>query len=165
MELIIMRGLSGSGKSTLAHQLAGDDGVVVSADDFFTDSEGVYNFSPWQRGEAHSHCMRKFIETVDAGATARVILDNTNSRLWEYINYANVFTLAYTPGVVTIHEIKCSDADQAADFNKRNTHGVPLDVSLRMLERWEEYNSPKDLFTSRNPGWSVKHILHNAGGL
>ena len=61
-ELFIVRGLPGSGKTSLGHKLAL---LVYSADDFFTDEEGRYNFDPSQLGEAHAACqlnVRKALE-------------------------------------------------------------------------------------------------------
>ena len=49
-ELILLRGLPGSGKSTLAKIIlqlrSTDEPEVLSADDFFEDKEGDYNFDP-----------------------------------------------------------------------------------------------------------------------
>ena len=44
--LIVMRGPSGSGKSTLAKRLAGNNGLILSTDDFFMTPDGEYKFDP-----------------------------------------------------------------------------------------------------------------------
>jgi len=67
--LFIIRGLSGSGKTTLANVLANyprqydysADGVfehpVLSADDYFLDKEGKYNWVGTLLPEAHAWCL------------------------------------------------------------------------------------------------------------
>jgi len=63
--LYVMRGLPGSGKSTLAKSMvksyndAGKKGVICSADDFFIDNRGKYNFDMTRLSEAHEHCRLK----------------------------------------------------------------------------------------------------------
>jgi adenylate kinase family enzyme len=61
-QLVILRGPSGSGKSTLAESIVANAKtqhgeslpvVVLSTDDFFTDENGVYNFSVRQLSKAH----------------------------------------------------------------------------------------------------------------
>lgn len=67
MNIYILQGLPGSGKTTWArnkkesaksvnHQVD-----IVSADDFFTDSDGRYVFRPTDLGLAHGKCLRKFV--------------------------------------------------------------------------------------------------------
>ena len=57
--LYIIRGLPGSGKSTL-----GESGIAVksySADDWFTDKEGNYNFNPMELPQAHEDCQARVL--------------------------------------------------------------------------------------------------------
>jgi predicted kinase len=79
--VIILRGVSGSGKTTFASMLARHNGgaVVVSADDYFTDGAGVYNFDACKLGAAHSHCHNRFIEELYNPAVNTVIVANTNT--------------------------------------------------------------------------------------
>jgi len=80
-QVIVMQGVSGSGKSTLAHKLAkifGEQGVVVSADDFFRHG-GAYNFDASKLGEAHDDCFRKFLGALTNDTLQVVIVDNTNT--------------------------------------------------------------------------------------
>jgi len=66
-ELILIRGVSGSGKSTFANligYLASNlhdhieeiNQVTVSADDYFTDTNGNYEFNPSGLAKAHAYC-------------------------------------------------------------------------------------------------------------
>jgi uridine kinase len=56
--MIIVRGLPGSGKSTFAQETLekSPELVWVEADQFFTDSNGVYVFAPAKIKEAHTWC-------------------------------------------------------------------------------------------------------------
>jgi len=81
--LYIMRGVSGSGKSFKAKQLAGENGVICSADDFFVEKgKGEYAFDPNLLGEAHQQCQDRATQAVQQGLSP-IIIDNTNTRLWE----------------------------------------------------------------------------------
>ena len=56
--LVLIRGISGSGKSTLAEMLANAH-PVISADDFFIDGYGNYNWSGEKLGRAHRWCLNE----------------------------------------------------------------------------------------------------------
>ena len=121
--LYIVRGLSGSGKTTLAHQLSP---VVYSADDWFTDGDGVYEFDPAELSNAHAECVSsvEFDMEVDV---PKIAVANTFSQAWEAKPY---FELAekygYSPFVV-----ECQNTFE-------NIHGVPRETIEAMRERWEE---------------------------
>ena len=59
-ELILLRGLPGSGKSTLAKIIlqvrSTDEPEVLSADDFFINEDGEYDFDSQKIKEAHNYC-------------------------------------------------------------------------------------------------------------
>lgn len=85
---IILRGLPGSGKSSFARFIRDSDPhrclvEIVSADDYFTDIEGNYNFEIGKLDEAHAWCAaRAHAEFADN--TDIVIIDNTNCRVEEF---------------------------------------------------------------------------------
>lgn len=65
--LILIRGVSGSGKSTLAAQFVDQWTTLISADDYFTDENGNYNWKPELLPKAHDWCLnttRKFLQDV-----------------------------------------------------------------------------------------------------
>lgn len=132
--LIIMRGVSGSGKSTLAAQLAGDEGVIFSTDNYFME-DGEYRFNPKKLGAAHQWNQTHAREAMKQGHPL-VIIDNTNTQAWEVRPYCEAAQEhGYT---VEFHEPTTSWARDPVELAKRNTHGVPLEAIKRMLDRFEE---------------------------
>lgn len=145
--VIIMRGLPGSGKSQFAKAIAGwqlsSQSVVCSADHYFEKevyglpSEGTridYQFNPAKLPEAHSACLTNFICALNRGVPV-VILDNTNTHKWEYLNYEGIALLkGYDVKIVefqakTIHEVRLCI--------RRNRHGVPPAVIASMAVEFE----------------------------
>ena len=74
--LYIVRGLPGSGKTTLAKRLVGEH--VFSADDWFTNEDGVYRFVSDDIGKAHQDCLRRTSAAMSDGEPL-VALANTFS--------------------------------------------------------------------------------------
>jgi len=133
---IIMRGLPGSGKSTLAQELAtkAETSAICSADDFFVVA-GEYKFNPNWLPRAHQTCKDKFKSHLRKG-TEIVIVDNTNTRKWEFAEYVKM-AKAHNYKV----EIKTPQTDWAFDPEecaKKNSHGVPAEAIQRMKDRWED---------------------------
>jgi hypothetical protein len=164
--VIILRGCSGSGKSThaaaeLESAKEGRTVVRVSADDFFTDSNGVYNFDVTKLGEAHAACLREFVanvhvrfvddEAVDdtsrLGSPVTIVVDNTNTTGTEVAPYAALAT-AYG------HELKILtivvDPEVA---HARNLHGVPLKTVKDQYKRLQ--NS-----IGKFPPWWPEVVIH-----
>jgi hypothetical protein len=87
---IILSGPSGFGKSTLAAKLAGTVGegksFICSADNFFVNEGGFYEFDPKLLPQAHKECYLDFINVVNF-RTPLVIVDNTNLSGWEIAPY------------------------------------------------------------------------------
>lgn len=134
--LYIVRGLSGSGKSSIARELVNDvwysesESFVkdfYSADDYFTDKHGKYNFDPNKLKEAHEQCQKNVEIAMQKPCVYKVAVANTFSQAWEAEPY---FKLAekydYHPFV-----LECQN-----DFG--NIHGVPQKSIDAMKERWED---------------------------
>ncbi len=81
--LYIVRGLPGSGKSSLAKKVSES---VYSADDFFTNKKGEYNFNAKLLGKAHEWCWGKVRDAMFIGANA-VAVANTFTQAWEAEKY------------------------------------------------------------------------------
>lgn len=126
--VIIMRGIPGSGKSTQAKKYGG---LVLSADNYFIGPDGVYRFNPARIGDAHTACMRGFLDAIELEHPI-IVVDNTNTTLMELNPYRLVgLANGYSIEVV---RVVCAAAKAAA----RNTHGVPFDTVMRMAKHFED---------------------------
>mgnify|MGYP003965875355 CR=1 FL=1 len=120
--LYIIRGLSGSGKTTLAHELSP---VVYSADDYFTNSAGVYDFDPAGLSNAHAGCFENVSFDMESEVPI-IAVANTFSQTWEAQPYFKVAKkYGYSPFV-----IECQNTFE-------NVHEVPQETINAMKNRWE----------------------------
>lgn len=133
--VVLVRGLPGSGKSHLAEalrKLAKAEMDVCSADDYFCDENGVYNFDPSKLAEAHLQCQSNCFARFSIDDIAFVA--NTFTQRWEmqqYLVFVETFGLDLL--VLNLFDGGLSDKELAA----RNTHGVPEEAITRMRERFE----------------------------
>lgn len=124
----IYRGIPGSGKSTVAkNRMAMSQGSMrlVSADQFFIQEDGSYQFDPREIGNAHAVCFRNFIAAMEDGVT-HIHVDNTNIHAYEiapYILAANAYEYSHA-----IIPVMC---DLQVAF-ERQTHGAPWSTIQRM---------------------------------
>ena len=119
--VIILRGVSGAGKSTVA-TLFGNP-AIVCADDYFTDSDGIYRFNAAELPQAHVQCQKRFMDAMNNPDVETVVVANTNILPTHFAFYEK----------------------QAQEFNARvfhlvienrhgnqNTHNVPATVLMNM---------------------------------
>ena len=125
--LYIVRGLPGSGKSSLAKKVTE---LVYSADDFFTNKKGEYNFNAKLLGKAHEWCWGKVRDAMFIGAEA-VAVANTFTQAWEAEKY---YQIAEEYGY-SVFVIECQN-----DFG--NVHDVPQESIDAMKKRWEKDLTP-----------------------
>lgn len=140
MYLLILRGLPGSGKSTYAKKFAekfsklyGFNVVKCSADDYFTDSDGNYNFDASKLGAAHGFCKSKAEQAMRSG-TKLVIIDNTNTTNKEmkpYLEMAKRYDYRVHQKV-----IGGQSEEDISLYHSRNIHGVPYFAISRMAKRF-----------------------------
>jgi uridine kinase len=122
----ILRGCSGAGKDFVTTKLTRNIGwVAVSADDFFTDKEGNYNWDVNKLGLAHTTCMHNFKEALKESTVTDIIVNNTNTKVKDFGYYET--------------EAKNFDADVIFlvvenRHGGSNVHSVPLET----LERQEK---------------------------
>ena len=130
-ELILLRGLPGSGKSTLAKiilQLRNtDDPEVLSADDFFENKEGDYNFDPSKIKEAHNYCQFRCSERMRQ-QKAKIVVANTFTQEWEMDEY---FKMAERYNY-RVHTVIVENR-----HGNKNVHGVPEDKLQQMKNRFQ----------------------------
>ena len=94
-KLIIMRGLPWTGKTHRSKELAGEEGVIFSTDDYwyevnYPDKPDEYSFNRRFLSGAHKWNQLRAHRAIDMG-NPLVIIDNTNTTAWEpkpYVQYA-----------------------------------------------------------------------------
>jgi predicted kinase len=130
-ELILLRGLPGSGKSTLAKIIlqirSTDDPEVLSADDFFEDKQGDYNFDPTKLREAHNYCQFRCSERMRQ-QKAKIVVANTFTQEWEMDEY---FKMAERYNY-RVHTVIVENR-----HGNENVHGVPEDKLQQMKSRFQ----------------------------
>ena len=129
---VIMRGLPGSGKSTKAKEIAGEIGVICSADDFFLDEEGVYRFYGRMLPEAHAGNQLAFRCALMLGVSI-VVCDNSNITRAEYEPYVR---MAKEAGYAV--SISAMPHATPVQMRERNTHAVPDYALNKIFSRWED---------------------------
>lgn len=129
--LLLVRGLPGSGKTTLAETLIGKDNVY-SADDFFTDTIGNYNYNISRIHEAHIFCFgnvkQRMIYETENSQFSIIAVANTFTQEWEmekYINLAKEFGY-------TVHSVIVENR-----HGGKNIHSVDDDKLEQMKNRFE----------------------------
>ena len=129
-ELILLRGLPGSGKTTLAKIIlqlrSTDEPEILSADDFFEDKEGEYNFDPTKLKEAHNYCQFRCSERMRQ-QKARIVVANTFTQEWEMDEY---FKMAERYNY-RVHTVIVENR-----HGGENIHGVPEDKLKQMKDRF-----------------------------
>jgi len=121
--LILVRGISGSGKSTFA-DLVGD--VAYSADQYFTDENGNYNFDASKLNVAHGRCIT-FTEGAMKDGVEKICVANTLTTTWEMKPY---YKLAKKYGYRVFSIIVENRHDGT------NVHDVPAAVLQKQKDRF-----------------------------
>ncbi|KAI8612529.1 hypothetical protein BC830DRAFT_1083303 [Chytriomyces sp. MP71] len=142
-ELIILRGCSGSGKSTLASLLlqsalaAHRTAAIFSTDDFWINpSTGIYTHDLSRLSEAHIWNQTRATTAMQTRSHSLIFIDNTNLQLWEAKPYVlAALAHGYTPSALE-PTTQWWIAKNVTELHARGTHGVPLEVIQRMVERF-----------------------------
>lgn len=160
--LFILRGISGSGKSTLAKKILKDANIsdeaasktvyIFSADDYFVNPKTkIYEYEASKIGRAHNWNQQRAFAAMDQSQHV-VIVDNTNTQLWEMKAYVDHgLKNGYT---VQVQEPNTPWKNDAKELAKRNVHGVPADAIQKMLDRWETFATITDIVNAEPP----KHV-------
>ena len=130
-DLILLRGLPGSGKSTLAKIIlqlpTNTEPEVLSADDFFVDDDGNYNFDVTKIKEAHNYCQFRCSERMRQ-QKSRIVVANTFTQEWEmdiYFDMAKRYNYR-------VHTVIVENR-----HGGENVHSVPEDKLQQMKERFQ----------------------------
>lgn len=159
-DVFLMQGPSGSGKSNWARMMkdaaieAGYRTSILSADDYFRDTDGNYNFDPRMLNRAHMSVVVKAFRLMNHAAESkdsyRIIIDNTNMENWEYDAIA---VIAYDLGAKRIvlqradvlndcDEFKAKDIEEldtlARILHHRQDKGMDYTVILRQLMKYQD---------------------------
>jgi predicted kinase len=130
-DLILLRGLPGSGKSTLAKiilQLPSNvEPEVLSADDFFINSDGEYIFDVTKLKEAHNYCQFRCSERMRQ-QKSRIVVANTFTEEWEMEEY---YKMAERYNY-RVHAVIVENR-----HGNTNIHGVPEDKLQKMKDRFQ----------------------------
>ena len=130
-DLILLRGIPGSGKTTLGEVILHCPGTnsvdVLSADNFFIDDKGNYNFDPTKLKQAHNDCQQKCAERMKL-EISRIVVANTFTEEWEmetYYEMANRYKYR-------VHSIIVENR-----HGNTNIHNVPSEKIEQMKNRFE----------------------------
>jgi predicted kinase len=140
--VVLLIGPSGCGKSTRAkeevrriNEFKEGTAVVVSADDFYIQSDGTYQYDPARASMAHADCFTNFMAAIKDPSIECIFVDNTNTRKWERQKYTDVCSMLgiavelWMWRIITIQQLRCCIAS--------NVHNVPVSVICDMVLRLE----------------------------
>jgi predicted kinase len=130
-DIVLLRGIPGSGKSTLGDIILqttqSNNQDVLSADNFFNDDKGNYNFDVTKLKEAHNWCQQKCAERMKL-EFSKIVVANTFTQDWEMAPY---FEMA-DRYKYRIHTVIVENR-----HDSKNIHGVPEDKLEIMKNRFE----------------------------
>lgn len=141
--MVILRGPPGSGKSYLGREIInktvnGDyPNHIFSADDYFLNERGQYNYVPDRIKNAHEFNQNR-VRKKCAEGWSPIIVDNTHIKIWEMFPYCH---FAVQNGyIIEMCEPVTPWSRSPAKLAMKNTHGVPRNVIENMIQNYENIN-------------------------
>lgn len=130
-DLILLRGIPGSGKSTFGDVILrttqSNIHDVLSADNFFIDEKGNYNFDSTKLKEAHNECQLKCAERMKM-EFSKIVVANTFTEEWEMKVYFDIADRYH----YRVHTLIVENR-----HNGENIHNVPDDKVQQMKNRFQ----------------------------
>ena len=127
--LIILRGLPGSGKTSFAKYMFSNN--VFEADQYFTDTDGNYNFDATKLHAAHTDCQNRVEKLMQMSSTTQygseIVVSNTATTEKELKPY---YDLAEK------YEYKVVSLIVENRHDGKNEHGVPDEKLEQMRNRF-----------------------------
>ena len=144
--VVMMRGLPGSGKSYYAKQLIASlpeyvNSCIVSADDYFVDAAGNYQWNGSKIHDAHHTCFDMFLRALWDRIDV-IVVDNTNIRLDEMQPYVMVTSIADYD--LQVHQFVPSES-MLETIIERCVHNVPADKVKRRFRQWQSIDEAKTI--------------------
>jgi hypothetical protein len=125
-QILILRGTSSSGKTTLSNLICQQVGnVEISADHYFYDEDGNYNFDASKLGKAHDHCKKMFMLFLNEPSVNTIVVSNVNAQEKDWKFYEDEGKKAGAMIIFLVIERR---------HDNINSHSVPEHV----LERQEQ---------------------------
>lgn len=124
--ILLIRGAMGAGKSEFANYIKflNKDAVICTADDYFIDNNGKYNFDPRKLPDAHNACRAKFV-TAMSDKMPLIIVANTNAKAVDFEFYlAKAREWGYTVFSLVVEN----------RHGGKNSHGVSDDKVIKCAE-------------------------------
>jgi predicted kinase len=131
--LILLRGLPGSGKSLLGEVINSPifnwsgSNVVLSADDYYINKDGIYEFDVEKITEAHNDCIQRCAKLMSGGSN-KIVVANTFVEQWELRPY---YEIADRYGYC-VHSLVVENR-----HNGKDSHDVPEETIADMKSKFE----------------------------
>ncbi len=150
-QVLVLSGIPGSGKSHYAEKLKKDfldsqggngKAVIISADDFFVNDDGIFVFDPLKISDANAWCMGEFIYHIArdyAEPPDLIIVANTSTTAMEISPYMLVGA-AFTFETKVVRFVAKSEEEFQLCMG-RQTHGVP-ESTMRAMQAAMEVPLP-----------------------
>lgn len=152
-----MRGLPSAGKSYRAKELAGENGVIFSTDEYYykmnkPSKPDEYSFHPRMLAAAHKWNQLRAQRAFDLGDPKLIIIDNTNTTMREFCcSYAKY---AHFQGYKICIEEPTSD-----QWSKIRPLLLRKKQNEKELKKWAAKLAEMSLETHGVPAWSIERMM------